>query len=822
MTSEERISRYSQKLNSLSKILNKKFPNLKNKELDKFLHYEHAFMMVFRVLGNCMKKKRFLVFHAITNFFSNISRKIEIIRRLLAVFDAKKGQILKEYMKRWRKKCTFRCERRGMFRKKINMLFFIKNLDFLKSAFYKLRIFSLLSKIKDHNTENKTSIRNSSENFSQTKEEYFTIKLSEILNKKFNNPISSARAFYRIKEFSIRKFELVWILCDNLKNYPKKMLRTFFAKCHKLKFATKKMTKLFKTIEQKSLKLKEAGFQRIHVFSNFHWGFKYVSPKNVRIKFFTKILDKIVTQHKQELHGSFIEKINKKREKSMLMALLKILKKLEKRLLNNSFNKMNLVRNSNKFLKNTSSDYKRGFEKIYRTFSRISAFKKIQFLYDLKFQTKFYSKNQKNINLLNLIVERIFKNRKVYALKKISFILFSRFEKGKILCKNLNSIYGRKMQRAMSILYANDENKKKNNKYISYRNQFFKMIAILSKLLIIKIKGETFHNLKIFDYKKSCKNAIKFNQRKEQSLGLKSLLTIIKSSLKTSKSEFFKLLKVEKYNKAFLSKEKIRSSLSLITIFHKCNRKNIMYFLKKLKNYSQDRSFLQNKIRSFMSKILEKIKQSKKYFFIALKDKERKISKKAAATKKISKILNKLVQKKLSIFLKIISQNFVINRKINEFHKKTITINKLEILLSNNLSIKICETFDALKLKSNKFEYGIYLFNSFNESVQEKLMRKSLINLRKFNKDETYLNDEPNIFTKIHDELNIVTILPKNKLFSLIKTKQIINSHQRKFNEKLRNQIVENANEDEELDQINRRKYYGSYDRKVTHFNLNF
>lgn len=762
MTSEERISRYSQKLNSLSKILNKKYPNLKNKELDKFLHYEHAFMMVFRVIDNCMKKKRFLGFNAITNFFSKISRKIEIIKKLLKIFHEKKDQVLKQHMKRWRKKCTFKCGRNEEFRKKINLVFFIRNIDFLKSSFYKLRIFSLLKQIKEYDNKNKTEIKNLSEKFSRLREELFILKLSETLNKKFNNPISSARAFYRMKEFSVRKFDLLWVLCDNLENARKRMLLNFFVKCQILKFAEKKMTKLFKTIDQQILKEKERGFQRIHVFSNFNRGLKYVSPKNIRIKFFTKILDKILKQHKQQLHGSFIEKIlDKKKDKTILMSLIKIFKKLKERLLNNSFNQLKLIAQSNELTKNTGNKHKRGFEKIFRLFSQNVAFKKMKFLYNLKFHTKFYSKNQKNANILNLMIERILKNRKIYAFKNIRFLLASRWEKGKALYKNLKNIYMRKMQRSMSILYGynNTGQKKKIN---FYRNQFLKMIAILGKLLILKIKGETFNKLKIFDSNKGLNNVIVIDKGKEQSLGLRSLFAVIKSSLKTLKSQAFNNLKIDKHNKTFFSKEKIRSSLSLIKILDKFNNKNFMHFLKKLKNYHQDHFLFQNKIKKFMNTISNKVKHSKKYLFSAFEDKKRKISSEIVAAKTINKILKKWMNKKALYFFEIISRNCVIDRKINEFHKKTISINNLEILLSNHLSRNILETFDTLKLKSDKFEYGVYLFKSFNESIQEKLMRESFFNLRTFNNDRTDKVDEPNIFTKIHDELKIVLILTKN------------------------------------------------------------
>lgn len=147
MSPEQRINRYHRKLNSLSKILDKKFPTIKSRQLDKFVLYEHGLLQIFRVISNSILKKKL---HALKEIkFTTITRNKQrkLITNLMSIYIKNRRAVFHKYIKKW-KNCNGENQ---CILNRFNKIFIIvmnRNFNDLKDAFSSLCLFSLKHKIQ--------------------------------------------------------------------------------------------------------------------------------------------------------------------------------------------------------------------------------------------------------------------------------------------------------------------------------------------------------------------------------------------------------------------------------------------------------------------------------------------------------------------------------------------------------------------------------------------------------------------------------------------------------------------------------------------------
>lgn len=147
MSPEQRIKKYHSKLSSLSKILDKKFPNIKSGQLDKFVLYEHGLLQVFRVLSNVILKNKMFSFKEVEFCAVLKSKKIKILLKVANIYKRKKNGILNKYVKIWRDNLMGN----KLISIKFTKTFSIavnRNFNDLKDAFMKIALFSLKRKIQ--------------------------------------------------------------------------------------------------------------------------------------------------------------------------------------------------------------------------------------------------------------------------------------------------------------------------------------------------------------------------------------------------------------------------------------------------------------------------------------------------------------------------------------------------------------------------------------------------------------------------------------------------------------------------------------------------
>lgn len=148
MSPEQRISRYHRKLNSLSKIIEKKFPNvMKSRQLDRFLLYEHGLMQTFRVIGNGILRKIMISFKEIKFLTILRNRKKSCLASLLTLYNKKKNHVLTKFIKKW-KNGGIQTDLFRLKSKKVFTILFMKNLENLKDALVKMRVLAMKKKIK--------------------------------------------------------------------------------------------------------------------------------------------------------------------------------------------------------------------------------------------------------------------------------------------------------------------------------------------------------------------------------------------------------------------------------------------------------------------------------------------------------------------------------------------------------------------------------------------------------------------------------------------------------------------------------------------------
>ena len=148
MSPEQRISRYHRKLNSLSKIIEKKFPNMiKSRQLDKFLLYEHGLMQTFRVIGNGILRKIMISFKEIKFLTIIRNRKKSCLASLLTIYKKKRISVLTKFIKKW-KNGGLQVDLFKLKYKKVFTILFMKNMENLKDAFVKIRVLAMKKKIK--------------------------------------------------------------------------------------------------------------------------------------------------------------------------------------------------------------------------------------------------------------------------------------------------------------------------------------------------------------------------------------------------------------------------------------------------------------------------------------------------------------------------------------------------------------------------------------------------------------------------------------------------------------------------------------------------
>lgn len=143
MSPEQRIDRYHRKLNSLSKIIDKKFPNIRSRQLDRFVLYEHGLMQAFRVVDTALKRKKMTVFKEIDSLAISRIKKRELILIILNIYKRNKLYCLDKYMKKWNKKDSFTSK----YKKLCNFLV-QRSFQDLNIGFGKIQVFSLQTKIK--------------------------------------------------------------------------------------------------------------------------------------------------------------------------------------------------------------------------------------------------------------------------------------------------------------------------------------------------------------------------------------------------------------------------------------------------------------------------------------------------------------------------------------------------------------------------------------------------------------------------------------------------------------------------------------------------
>lgn len=102
LSPDERIRKFQKKLQNLNKILNKKLPSLKNKNLHTFIHHEQAFSQIFRVFNVGLNRVK-------TGFFQNFIFISNFRTRWIEAFKTM-GLLNKKYLSK-RKSQAFYCWR---------------------------------------------------------------------------------------------------------------------------------------------------------------------------------------------------------------------------------------------------------------------------------------------------------------------------------------------------------------------------------------------------------------------------------------------------------------------------------------------------------------------------------------------------------------------------------------------------------------------------------------------------------------------------------------------------------------------------------------